>query len=206
MVLLACLVLASKFRWVRKAGKDKLRNLGFVVATCFVLLYVLLFRYIASTNTTFRYLVITIVNSALHERRTRVTYLYYITYIFVSLGWRIGEVLILAIVVRTLYESSASTLVNVLPIINKITVLLLSILSTAAFGLYIAETALTIIDGQPSYYRHEQNLLQNMGYVDFSYTCLYFVVSLLVVVYAVLLYLKERSRVRLFGRLYCNEI
>ena len=138
---------------------------------------------------------IIVVDTALTEERTKTTYLYYIIYIFQSVGWRVGEVLILAIIVRTVFESSASTLVNALPTINKITVVLLSLLSMAGLGLYTANIVETIIDGSPSFYSGE-DVTQSMYYVDFSYGGLYFLVSILVVVYSALLFVKERSQVR----------
>ena len=111
------------------------------------------------------------------------------------MGWRVGEVLILAIIVRTVFESSASTLVNALPTINKITVVLLSLLSMAGLGLYTANIVETIIDGSPSFYSGN-DVTQSMYYVDFSYGGVYFLVSILVVVYSALLFVKERSQVR----------
>jgi hypothetical protein len=103
--------------------------------------------------------------------------------------------LLLAIIVRILYETSTSTLVNVLPIINKVTVSLLTVLSAVAFGLYTYDIAFTVRDGRLWYYRDEK-MLQDKRYIDFSHTSLYFLVSLFVVVYAVLIYMKEHSQVR----------
>lgn len=122
-----------------------------------------------------------------------VTYLYYIIFILESAFWRVAEILILAIILRTLYESSASKIVNPLPTINGVATTILTLLSMAGFGLYTADIASDIANGTFLYYR---SLARYGGYIDFGYDVLYLLMAIIIAIYALLIFVKERSKVR----------
>ncbi|KAG9234699.1 hypothetical protein BJ875DRAFT_6569 [Amylocarpus encephaloides] len=180
IVLIACVVLATRFKWVRRSSRsDKLRHSGYVISALALIIFFMLGQG-------------SVVDIALGETRATTTYLYYIVYIIGSLAWRVSEVLILAIIVRTLSESSASRLVKSLPTINICSTVILTLLTLAAFGLATADTAHQISSGQSIYYR-SYTLARNQSYLDLSYSSIYFTMSILVVVFGALLYVKERS-------------
>lgn len=64
----------------------------------------------------------------------------------------------------------------------------------SAFGVYTADTATTISSGYSYYYR-SVSLSEAAGYVDLANLALYFVVSIMVLVFAALIFVKERSTV-----------
>ncbi|RDL33836.1 uncharacterized protein BP5553_08204 [Venustampulla echinocandica] len=176
LVLFACLVLATRFKWVRRGGRDSLRTIGYVFAAFSMMSY---------------YILATIV-IALEETETVVTRLYYIAYILQSGAVRIGEVVILAIIIRTLYASTASSMVTHLPPINIVSTILLALQSFAGWILYSIGTGWVIASG--SSYGRPRTLNLNGRYVDLAYDCLYFIVTIMAVVFAALLFVKERSK------------
>ncbi|KFY05760.1 hypothetical protein V491_09032, partial [Pseudogymnoascus sp. VKM F-3775] len=88
IVLIACMVLTRRFKWIRERGTDKLRNSGYFTATLFMFLSTLL----------------QVIFSALGESEVAVTYLVYIGYIIKEIFWTIASVLIVAIIARTIAE------------------------------------------------------------------------------------------------------
>ncbi|CAG8953149.1 hypothetical protein HYFRA_00003348 [Hymenoscyphus fraxineus] len=182
VVLIACLVLATRFKWVRKAGTDKLRHVGYKLATSFALIYFLL----------------SIIVTALFETRAAVVHLFYIVYILESCFWRISEIMILSIIFRTLYESSSSRMVRGLPAINGVATTILALVSLTGFGLYTGYIATGAIASYSYGYGDEDPIPRLYGAsVDFGYHILYLIATVTIGVYSVLILIKERSKANL---------
>ncbi|CAG8982165.1 hypothetical protein HYALB_00003600 [Hymenoscyphus albidus] len=179
VVLIACLVLATRFKWVRKAGTDKLRHVGYKLATSFALIYFLL----------------SIIVIALFETRAAVVHLFYIVYILESCFRRISEILILSIILRKLYESSSSRMVRGLPAINGVATTILALVSLAGFGLYTGYVATGLIATYSYGYGDEVPVPRFYGAsVDFGYNILYLIATVIIGVYSVLTLIEGRSK------------
>ncbi|KFY85484.1 hypothetical protein V500_08379 [Pseudogymnoascus sp. VKM F-4518 (FW-2643)] len=88
LVLVACMILTRRFKWIRERGTDKLRNSGYLTAAVFMFCNYLL----------------QVVFTALGESYVVVTYMIYIGFIFEYIFSRVADVLIVAIIARTITE------------------------------------------------------------------------------------------------------
>lgn len=80
-------------------------------------------------------------------------------------------------------------------------IILLTLLSAAAYGMYIAQIAYTLIDGS----LYDDALYYNTGHVQLSYQALYFVVSIYAGLLGLFLAAKERTKV-CNSRLDCRSL
>ncbi|KAH8597016.1 hypothetical protein B0O99DRAFT_98530 [Bisporella sp. PMI_857] len=181
IVLLACLVAATRFKWVRQAGRDRLRSIGYVIATISAIVY----------------LAFMVSNTGLSESETTTTNLYYLTNIFSSLAWRLSDLIILGVILRTVAEMS--NLTRRLPAFHTFYIVILSVLSAISFGIYVYQTVKIIRFGQEyayEYYADGYNLQRVRRRVDLAYQSLFFAVAIYVNVMAVFALLRDRSKVR----------
>lgn len=93
-------------------------------------------------------------------------------------------------------------MVSPLPKINAVATTLLTLISMAGFGLYTADTASAIANGSFYYYRSFNDY---GGYVDFGYDVLYLIVAIIVAIYSLLIFIKERSKVSFFRFSFSNK-
>jgi len=105
-------------------------------------------------------------------------------YIFTNLGWRVSELLILAIVLRTIIDKIA---------LNVSAVLLLACLSAASFFMFIAEIA-SLLGGNGR--DRLLSLFQPQEYVDIAYRALYLLIVSIAFITTLILVIRERSKVR----------
>lgn len=174
-VLLCCLILQTRFKWVKDLSVDKLRNTGYsTAAACLLMTYILY-----------------IVDLALREEDTEVVYLYYIMYVFTNGFWRVSDLLILGIIYRTIAESSMANLARKLSGLHKLIVIILGLLSIAAYGMYIAQ----IVDTIRGRYSYNQTAYRGYQYTSIAYYSLYLVAALLAGLESFLVMFRARSKV-----------
>lgn len=130
------------------------------------------------------YLIFEISDTALKERRTRTIYLYYLTYIFSNLFWRIYDILIIATILRTVSSFTTSKLT----IPNIIAIVILSLVTTAGMGMYAAEIGYLFTSDYV-------NLEMSYSRLGLSYSVLYFAVVIYAGIVGILGFVKERSKV-----------
>jgi len=174
IVLLAGLVLATRFKGV-------VRRTGYSIAVSFALLFFIL----------------SITNTALSESVTKTTNLYYLTYIFQSLGWRVSEILSLAIILSTIADGILSVTLSKFKLIP---VLILALLSTASYGMYVYETSLNIRFGswyRRSYYGYNTKVEYARSRIEVTYIALIFIVSIYIAISSMFAYQKTRSKATL---------
>ncbi|KAH8654463.1 hypothetical protein BGZ60DRAFT_154685 [Tricladium varicosporioides] len=179
VALIGCLILATRFRWTRQRGTDKLRHFGYFLATI----------------STFIFYLFNIIDIGLSESVTKTIYLYTLTYIFSYLFFALSELLILGIILRTLCESTGSHKVHKMNGFHIAVIILLALLITAAFGLRITEIAYTLIYGYGYVYGNYVPYFIERGYVQLAYQALYFVVSIYAGLLSLFLAAKERTKV-----------
>jgi len=144
------------------------------------------------------FFILYVTTTALAESVTRTTYLFYITVIFRNLGWRVSEILSLAITLRTIAESVVS---GAFAKFNLLPVLILALLSTTSYGMYVYETSQRIRYGDRfRYYSYsnDDNIEFARIRIDLSYQVIFFVASIYVVIASVYALLRARSKVRTF--------
>ena len=132
----------------------------------------------------YSYFITTVVDTGLREANKTTTYSYEIMYIFTNLGWRVSELLILAIVLRTIIDKIA---------LNVSAVLLLACLSAASFFMFIAEIA-SLLGGNGR--DRLLSLFQPQEYVDIAYRALYLLIVSIAFITTLILVIRERSKVR----------
>jgi hypothetical protein len=136
------------------------------------------------------YLILTVVDTGLHEAVTNTTYLYYIVYIFNSLSWRLYEILILTVILRTVVENTSSPQLHKLSPLNIVGIVLLGALTTAGFGMFVASIAYLLKDG----FSHS-DLTKYSAEVSLAYDSLYLVTVIFAAFIGVVVLIKERSKV-----------
>ncbi|KFX96291.1 hypothetical protein O988_05396 [Pseudogymnoascus sp. VKM F-3808] len=168
-VLVACIMLTVRFKWIRERGTDKLRNRGFVIAAVFLIIDFLL----------------RVITTGLQESEAVVTHLFYLAYIFQVFFSRIGYVLIVAIIARTITED-----VGVLS--QKLTTFavgLFWVISLVDIGFAIAWDAELMAMG----YVEEIAVLGSL-YMDILLSSYLFAFTLFLSVLAILAMIKRRSK------------
>ena len=130
------------------------------------------------------------VDTCLHEANPDATYSYYTIYIFNSLSWRIYELVLLALILRTSIENTSLPGFNKLSILNNITIALLGVLSTAGFALYAAS-----IQHWRKYGSSEAYLSKHTAEFSIAYDSLYLATVVLGTVIGLLVLHELRSKV-----------
>ncbi|OBT86735.1 hypothetical protein VE02_06251 [Pseudogymnoascus sp. 03VT05] len=118
IILIVCMFLIRRFKWIRERGTDKLRNKGYTIATYFMFCNIL----------------IGAIFFAMGESYVEVTYLIYIGYIIQEFFARVANVLIVAVIARTITEDVGAVSQK----IANYAVGLLWIITTIGFGFSIA--------------------------------------------------------------------
>ncbi|KFY30427.1 hypothetical protein V493_01921 [Pseudogymnoascus sp. VKM F-4281 (FW-2241)] len=168
VVLIACMILTRRFKWVRERGSDKLRNSGYFTAALFMF-----FNYFIS-----------VIITALQETETEVTYMLYLGFMIQAVFSVVADVLIVAIIARTITED-----VGVLS--QKITSFCIGLLWTIAIielGFTIAVYAEIMALGYT-----ERIAAEGMLYTNITHVSYLFAFTLYLVVLAILAVLKRSS-------------
>ncbi|KFY71935.1 hypothetical protein V499_07907 [Pseudogymnoascus sp. VKM F-103] len=118
IILIVCMFLTRRFKWIRERGTDKLRNRGYFIATLFMFFDILL----------------AVIFMAMGESFVEVTYLIYIGYLIQGFFSRVANVLIVAIIARTITEDVGTVSQK----IASYAVGLLWTITTISFGFLIA--------------------------------------------------------------------
>ncbi|ELR03726.1 hypothetical protein VC83_05810 [Pseudogymnoascus destructans] len=118
IILIVCMFLTRRFKWIRERGTDKLRNKGYICATSFMFCNILL----------------SVIFMALGESYVTVTALIYIGYIIQDFFARVANVLIVAIIARTITDDIGTVSQK----IASYAVGLLWTITTVSFGFTIA--------------------------------------------------------------------
>jgi len=139
-----------------------------------------------------------LVNTGLAETGTTISNHYSVLYIFNSLGWRVGEVMILAIVLSIIHHRfhvDRHATKNFHPLVSPaiiISVVLIALLSAAAWAIFVAYIARII--NNTFYFG---TLISRWVDVNLAYDALYLLVTLFALVPAAVLFLREHSLVSL---------
>ncbi|OBT60980.1 hypothetical protein VE03_09647 [Pseudogymnoascus sp. 23342-1-I1] len=88
VVLIVCLILTRRFKWIRERGSDKLRNSGYTTAAFFM----------------FSNYLLAAIFQGLGESEVVVTYMVYLGYMIKEIFGQVALVLIVAIIARTITE------------------------------------------------------------------------------------------------------
>jgi len=177
VILLVCLGLMTQFKWTRQNGaKDTPRSVLYLIATISAIIF----------------LIFNVVDIALSEEETETIYLYYLTYIFQGLFWRISEVLILLVVLKTAIESTVSRAIHKLSGLNIAAVILVALLTISSFGIYVAKYAYIFMDGPYAPYDHG-NLEKSSYEVTIAYESLLLVAVIYGAIIGFITLVKERS-------------
>jgi hypothetical protein len=135
-----------------------------------------------------------LVNTGLSEQFALINNHYYVIYIFNSLGWRVGEILILAIVLSAIHHRfhlDRHITSKFGPFVSPaiiVAVAIIAIISAAGWAVYVGYNAKKINN-----LFYSGNLLDRKIDVDVAYESLYLMVTLFALVPAAVLLLRERS-------------
>lgn len=175
--LLCCIVLQTRFRWVRyPARTDKLRNWGYEIAV------------VALIST----YILKIVDSAFRHANANVSYDYLNIYIFSNGLWRIADILILAIIYRTIAESSLSNLARRLLKWHRGIIVLVALNALATWSAGVAALVYLITEKQGSYQDYGNGMESIMS---FTYHGLFLPAGLLAGLESWLVTSQVRSKV-----------
>jgi hypothetical protein len=139
-----------------------------------------------------------LVNTGLAETGIAISNHYSVLYIFNSLGWRVGEVMILTIVLSAIHHRfhvDRHATKNFHPFVSPaiiISVVLIALLSAAAWAIFVAYIAKIINNSL-----YSGTLITRWVDVELAYDALYLLVTLFSLVPAAVLFLREHSLVRL---------
>ncbi|KAF4624084.1 hypothetical protein G7Y89_g14091 [Cudoniella acicularis] len=180
VALIACLVLAFQFKWVKRQRKATIRTFGYVIATLLTIIYYIL----------------VLVNTGLSEANTTTTYLYLLVYIFTVVFWRAAEVLFFAIILQTIVGSTSTGIIPKLKVVNIVAIIVLLLIAIAIIGLYIAIVAWQLTNGPYDENGDLYNLFSKYYNVVVAFQALLLVISIYATVMGVIAMIKERARVR----------
>ncbi|KFY71672.1 hypothetical protein V499_08150 [Pseudogymnoascus sp. VKM F-103] len=121
LVLVLCMILTRRFKWIREKGTDKLRNSGYLFAAFCMFLHLL----IVAIRTA-------MVESGYHTDKNFV-----IAFIFERLFSLIGDIMIVAIIARTILEDMSHGS-GKLAFFSNVLIGLLWVLALVAFSFYAA--------------------------------------------------------------------
>lgn len=147
------------------------------------------------------YYIVNVVNTGLAEAGTSTTYLYYLVFIFSSFFWRVSELIILAIIIRTIAETGI--LSKIIKPANILAIVVLAVLSAASYGIYVANTVDIIRNGP--YSIDDDNYLDlqlDQWHVSLAYQVVYLLVSIVAGIVGLLAIFKERSKVYFSFRIH----
>ncbi|KFY08385.1 hypothetical protein V492_06277 [Pseudogymnoascus sp. VKM F-4246] len=172
LVLILCMILTRRFKWIREKGTDKLRNSGYLIATFCMFLHFL----------------VKVVGTGILESGVQTDQNFLIAYVFERLFSLIGDVLIVAIITRTLLED-LSCGSGLLALFSNGLVGCLWVFAIISFSLYAAFQGQGISgDG------YTEAVLDGQKYTSVIYSAFIFGISMYLTILAFVAVVKRRSK------------
>jgi len=176
IVFSICLGLTAIFKWTRHhGGRDKARTALYIVTAI---------SYIINT-------ILNVVDTGLREAETETIQLYYLTYIFLELFSKIAEVCLLAVVLRTIVESTSSRTLHKFFVVNIIALVVVAVLTITHYGFYIARFVNVLKYGYSDYGSVDVNKIGLQ--LLLAYNSVYFVAVIYAACIGTIILIKERS-------------